>query len=294
MKSDLLKFKELNNSQEDYDNNKFIIQRNSLNTTIHSISRMGFSDGGYPKESINAFKEAIKMGFDVIRCNYRITSDGVPVSLHDSNINSKNARMKNGTTITNPVDVDTLTFDTINETYNFSTSGSVIYPITKFEDVVKLCKKTGTTLYVEMKIIPTNAQCDTLIAIIKKYGMEKNVQFIGFNSAQESVNAIKYIVENSNVSRVGIMLDYFDASVIQRVGTIKASNVSVFIWGWDTMELTGYIDTLISNGIEYEMGTIDTKEGIISYFDTDVNNYCIGVESNSIVASKVIIESVIN
>lgn len=294
VKSDLLKFKELNNSQEDYDNDKFIIQRNSLNTTIHSISRMGFSDGGYPKESINAFKEAIKMGFDVIRCNYRITSDGVPVSLHDSNINSKNARMKNGTTITNPVDVDTLTFDAINETYNFSTSGSVIYPITKFEDVVKLCKQTGTTLYVEMKIIPTNAQCDTLIAIIKKYGMEKNVQFIGFNSAQESVNAIKYIVENSNVLRVGIMLDYFDDSVIQRVGTIKSSNVSVFIWGWDTMELTGYIDTLISNGIEYEMGTVDTKERIVSYFDNDDNNYCIGVESNSIVASKVIIESVIN
>lgn len=79
---------------------------------------MGFSNDGYPKESINAFKKAIKMGFDAIRCNYRITSDGVPVSLHDANINSKNARMKNGTTITSPVDVDTLTFDTINETYN--------------------------------------------------------------------------------------------------------------------------------------------------------------------------------
>lgn len=294
VKSDLLGFKELNYSQEEYDNNKFIIQRNLLNTTIHSISRMGFSNDGYPKESINAFKKAIKMGFDAIRCNYRITSDGVPVSLHDANINSKNARMKNGTTITSPVDVDTLTFDTINETYNFSTSGGINYPITKFEDVVKLCKKTGTTLYVEMKIIPTNAQCDTLITIVKKYGMEKNVQFIGFNASQESVSAIKYIAENSNVLRVGIMLDNFNDSAIQRIGTIRASNVSVFIWGWDTMDLTGYIDTLISNGIEYEMGTIDTKEGIISYFDTDVNNYCIGVESNSIVASKVIIESVIN
>lgn len=294
VKSDLLGFKELNYSQEEYDNNKFIIQRNSLNTTIHSISRMGFSNDGYPKESINAFKKAIKMGFDAIRCNYRITSDGVPVSLHDANINSKNARMKNGTTITSPVDVDTLTFDTINKTYNFSTSGGINYPITKFEDVVKLCKKTGTTLYVEMKIIPTNAQCDTLITIVKKYGMEKNVQFIGFNASQESVSAIKYIAENSNVLRVGIMLDNFNDSAIQRIGTIRASNVSVFIWGWDTMDLTGYIDTLISNGIEYEMGTIDTKEGIISYFDTDVNNYCIGVESNSIVASKVIIESVIN
>ena len=79
---------------------------------------MGFSNDGYPKESINAFKKAIKMGFDAIRCNYRITSDGVPVSLHDANINSKNARMKNGTTITSPVDVDTLTFDTINESQN--------------------------------------------------------------------------------------------------------------------------------------------------------------------------------
>lgn len=293
VKADVLTVKELNDAETEYDNNRFITKRNALNTTIHSISRMGYSDNGYPKESINAFKEAIRMGFDAIRCNYRVTADDVPVSLHDATINSNNARMKNGATITSPVNVDTLTFAKINETYNFSTFGNTIYPITTFEDVVKLCKKTGTTLYVEMKMIPTNEQCDNLINIVKRYGMEKNVQFIGVNASQESVNAIKYIVENSNVSRVGIMLDYFNTTAIQQIGTLNSSNVSVFIWGWKNMDLTEYIDDLVANNIEFEMGTVDTVEGIISYFDTDVNNYCIGVESNYIVASKAIIDSVL-
>lgn len=289
----MLGIKELNDADTKYDNNKFITQRNALNSTIHSISRMGFSDGGYPKESINAFKEAIRMGFDVIRCNYRVTADNVPVSLHDATINSNNARMKNGTTITSPTNVDTLTLDEINETYNFSTFGNTIYPITTFEDVVKICKKTGTTLYVEMKIIPTNEQCDTLIRIVKQYGMERYIQFIGYNYSIESINAIKYISEHSNVLRVGIMGDYFDDSIIQRVGTLKTDNISVFIWGWNTMDLTDYIDILIENNVEFEMGTLDNESDIISYFNTDVNNYCIGVESNYIVASKAIIDSVL-
>lgn len=271
-------------------NNNWVIKKNAV-STIKSISRMGYSLSGYPKESLNAFKEAIKKGFDVIRCNYRVTSDGIPVSLHDSTINSSNARLKDGGTLINAVDVNSLTYNKINETYNFSKSGDTVYGITRFEDIVKLCKMFGTVLYVEMKIIPTNEQCDVLISIVKKYGMEKNVQFIGFNPTANSVNAIKYIIGHSNVSRVGIMADYFDNKVIQRVGGLRTNETSVFLWGWNTMDVASYIDALIENNVEWEMGTLDRETDIISYFDTESNNYCIGVESNKLVASEVLVSN---
>lgn len=271
-------------------NNNWVIKKNAI-STIKSISRMGYSSSGYPMESLNAFKEAIKKGFDVIRCNYRVTSDGIPVSLHDSTINSSNARFKDGGTLINAVDVNSLTYNKINETYNFSISGDTVYGITRFEDIVKLCKMLGTVLYVEMKIIPTNEQCDILISIVKKYGMEKSVQFIGFNPTVNSVNAIKYIVEHSNVSRVGIMVDYFDDTIIQRVGALRTNDTSVFLWGWNTMDVTEYIDALIENNIEWEMGTLDRESDIISYFETESNNYCIGVESNKLIASEVLVSN---
>lgn len=271
-------------------NNDWVIRKNTI-STIKSISRMGYSASGYPMESLNAFKEAIKKGFDVVRCNYRVTSDGIPVSLHDPTINSSNARFKDGGTIINAVDVNSLTYNKINETYNFSIRGDTVYGITRFEDIVKLCKTLGTVLYVEMKIIPTNEQCDILISIVKKYGMEKNVQFIGFNPTANSVNAIKYIVEHSNVSRVGIMTNYFDDTIIQRVGALRTNGISVFLWGWNTMDVTKYIDALIENNIEWEMGTLDRESDIISYFETESNNYCIGVESNKLIASEVLVSN---
>ena len=271
-------------------NNNWVIKKNAV-STIKSISRMGYSSSGYPKESLNAFKEAIKKGFDVIRCNYRVTSDGIPVSLHDSTINSSNARLKDGGTLINAVDVNSLTYNKINETYNFSTSGDKVYGITRFEDIVKLCKMLGTVLYVEMKIIPTNEQCDVLISIVKKYGMEKNVQFIGLNSSVNAVNAIKYIVEHSNASRVGIMVDYFEDTIIQMVGALRTNGTSVFLWGWNTMDVANHIDALIENNVEWEMGTLDRENDIISYFATESNNYCIGVESNNLIASEVLVSN---
>ena len=39
-------------------NNNWVIKKNAV-STIKSISRMGYSSSGYPKESLNAFKEAI-------------------------------------------------------------------------------------------------------------------------------------------------------------------------------------------------------------------------------------------
>ena len=271
--------------------NEWTIKRNKL-PTIKSISRMGYCapGSGIPNETIGAFKSAIKMGYDVIRCNYRVTSDGVPVSVHDETLNSNNARMKNGDVIENPVAINSLTYSEIINNYNYySKEISKTFSVMKLEDIVKLCKMTGTILYVEMKIIPTNEQCDVLISIVKKYGMEKYVQFIGYNYSKESVNAIKYIVDHSNVSRVGIMGDYFNDSVIQRVGTLKTEKNSVFIWGWNTMDTTDYIDVLIENNVEFEMGTVDKEEDIISYFETESNNYCTGVESNRLLASEVIV-----
>lgn len=119
----------------------------------------------------------------------------------------------------------------------------------------------------------------------------KNVQFIGFNPTANSVNAIKYIVEHSNVSRVGIMVDYFDNTIIQRVGALRTNETSVFLWGWNTMDVASYIDALIENNVEWEMGTLDRETDIISYFDTESNNYCIGVESNNLVASEVLVSN---
>ena len=42
------------------------------------------------------------------------------------------------------------------------------------------------------------------------------------------------------------------------------------------------------------MGTLDTEDDIITYFNNDINNYCTGVESNLLVASNVLGESMAN
>lgn len=90
------------------------------------------------------------------------------------------------------------------------------------------------------------------------------------------------------------MQDSLDVQKIVNIGALNSNNVEVFIWGWNTFDLTDYIDALIENNVKLEVGTIDTESDIIAYFNTEINNYVTGIESNYFVASKVIMDSVIN
>lgn len=286
------------NNLIEYDNNaneKYFMKQN-IGRTIRSIARMGYYINNVktpPQESIDGFKLARAKGFDTLRCNLRFTLDSVPVCLHDATINNNNARFKDGGTITTPVNVSSLTYQQIIDTYDFGlykgwTGG---YPLLKLVDMITLSKKIGAEVYIEMKDVPTEAQARDVVFIVKKLGMVNAVTWIGYNS---HINTLQYIRDLSPKSkRFGVIYDYLDDTAISRMLMVKTSSIEVFLWGWNTMTLTDtLLNKLIDADIALEIGTIDTEQGILDYTQ-GLYLYVTGIESNIYVAGKVLYDSLI-
>ena len=79
---------------------------------------------------------------------------------------------------------------------------------------------------------------------------------------------------------------------IQELLSLKRENNEVFFFTYDTAILTDEVlNKLRDERIPFEMGTIDSEVEIVNYL-TENYQYCTGVESNRIVASKIDMDQV--
>ena len=258
---------------------------------IRSIQRIG-AGMSYPHHSINAYKEAYKKGFRTLLCDLMFTSDNVPVCFHDLYLNQNyhDVYDANGVLVstTTPIYVKEHTYDELNN-YDYGLyMGTQFkgYPLLKFEDMLKLVKYLGVDVYVEIKEM-TEAQAKIACDLVRKYGINERTSWSG------KIAHLKSVTNNIINARVAHIPSKIDDEEISLLNSLKTGQNKVFAFAWDTTVLNDdIVNKLIENDIAFEFGTLDDEQSIIDYFNRgDAYNYCTGIETNSIVAGKVLLES---
>ena len=262
------------NYQPNYDN------------VVRSIQRIG--DGmEHPIHSLDAFKDAYRKGFRILLCDLIFTSDNVPVCYHDSYLNQtyKNVYDSNGALVSteNPVYLSQNTYATLSK-YNYGAMG---YPLLKFTDMLKLVKQLGVELYVEVKGM-TEQQAKIACSLVRQFGLSDKTSWTG-----DTLEQMNWVIANLDTARVALMPSNVTDDVIAKLNSLKTGKNKVFIFGWDTTILTDEIvNKLMQNDIAFEQGTPNTEEDIENYFARgDQYYYCTGIETNAVIAGKVLLES---
>lgn len=252
---------------------------------VRSIQRIG-EGMEHPIHSIEAFKDAYRKGFRILLCDLIFTSDNIPVCNHDSYLNQhyKNVYDSSGNLVStdNPIYFSQNTYETLSQ-YSY---GAVGYPLLKFADMLKLVRQLGVELYVEIKGM-TEPQAKIACSLVEQYGLADKTSWSG------TTQQMKWIIANIDTARVSTMPAEITDSVIENLNSLKTGKNKVFIFGWDTTVLSDEIvNKLIQNNIAFEQGTLYTNEDIVNYFKRgDIYYYCTGIETNSVVAGKALIEN---
>lgn len=260
------------------------------NNVIRSICRIGYdvyNSKTPPQQSIESFKMAHAKGFRILLCNLRFTSDNIPVLHHDNNINTY-AKNIDGSDISSTITIADNSYDTL-QNYDYGIYKGEQYKGTKImhlKDMLKLCRKLGVELYIEVKSM-NEEQAKIACNLVKMYAMENKTSWSGTSQQMQ------YVINNIDTARVSTMPQNIQDSTINHLVNLKTGKNKVFFFAWDTTQLTQeLVQKLIKNDIEFEIGTLDKEDDILNYFkQDDVYYYCTGISSNKIVAGKVILEN---
>ena len=283
----LTTIEEKSNSSVDYDK------------VVRSVNRMGY---GSPVESLVGLKRAYNLGWRIMRYNLEFTSDNIPVAFHDSylNQNYKHVRMADGSEIPDPtvesnrVYISETAYNVLRNNYDIGISSGEQYrgmKIPSWEEVLELGKYLGIEIYIEIKQM-TEMQAPIIVNLVKMFGMWKRVTWIGYPQ-----NTLKYIADITKNARLATMSSSVDDDAINAIAALSTAENGhkCGYFGWDTTVLTEQaVNKMIEKNIFYEIGTINTEQGIKNYFNKgNAYKYCTGVESDSLIAGKVLLESVV-
>ena len=253
---------------------------------MRSVAHRGYSETA-PENTLAAFKEAKKMGFNSVECDVQFTKDNVPVLLHDNTID----RTSNGTG-----SIANLTYEYVSslDFGSWKSSKYVGEKIPTFEEFMLLCKRLSLHVYIELKYTSidtttyTQEQLENVYNIVKKHNMLKNVSWISF-----STDYLEIIKNIDNTARLGFLMsevspEYTGSTYIATLQSLKTDNNIVFLDMLYSIVSDSIVDACMDNSIPIEVWTVDTEEEIL-----ELNPYVSGVTSNTLKASEVLYRHVI-
>lgn len=182
------------------------------NPFIKSINHRGYHpEGGATENTLQAYKDSKKIGFEYVETDVQFTSDNIPVLYHNSYIGSNTT--------------DYLWNYTYEELYE------KIPTITKYEDFILLCRNLGLHPYIELKNAGLSTEhAQILFDICKKYNMHRNCTWISFYA--NSLTTIKNIDSNARIGY--IPADGITQSNIDIANGLKTDSNEVFINAYHT------------------------------------------------------------
>lgn len=265
------KLKELSKSAYNYDN------------IIRTIQRCGYSGDGAPFQSLQAYRDAIKHGFSILLADLMFTRDNVPVCSHDYYLNQyySNVYNSDGNLVDKSLQIY-IREKTYEEllAYDWGAGKYKGTKLLKFEDFVKFCKINGVSeMYVEIKELTSDIQASIVCDIVKKYNMKEKTSFTA-----DSKNTLELILSHLPYTRFATMPSTIDDNTINELLSLNNGKCKLFFFAWDTTTLSNdIVKKLIENNIDFEFGTLNTKEKVKEYFNRDnIYLYCTGVESDSL------------
>lgn len=259
----------------DYSGNTIL---NEYRPTAFDKSVKGIAHRGYssiaPENTLPSYVLAAKMGFKYMETDVCLTSDGVPVLLHDDTID----RTSNGSgTITS------IPFETVRQ-YDFGSWKSSKYAGTKIptlEEYLALCRALMLYPYIELKnsITFTQQQVEDIVALTHKYGLKGRLTFMSFNF--EYLEWIKAVDETARLGWPPTGTP--TVSDLNICKSLLTGKNEVFCDPQHTKVTDEICDMFREENIPLEVWTIDSEETVLS-----LNPYISAVTSNTIHAGRVL------
>ena len=128
----------------------------------------------FPENSIPAIKEAIRLGVDILEIDVKVTSDGVPVIMHDGTVNR---------TTTGKGKLEEMTFAQLNQLFLVENGKATTEKIPTLEEALLLAKG-----HILVDLDLKTDKMDEVLAVIRKTKTEDIVIF--FDSDYE---ILKYV-----------------------------------------------------------------------------------------------------
>ena len=242
---------------------------------IKCIAHRGYSVTA-PENTLPAYILARELGFLYAECDVAFTKDGVAVLLHDATID----RTSNGSG-----KISELTYEELLQ-YDFGSWKNSQYAGTKiptFEEFVALCKEIGLHPYIEIKNDDTytQEQVQSLVNIVKKYGMEDNCTWISFN-----LTYLEYVKNADDTARLGyVSSKTISQSMINSVLALQTGKNEVFLDISYNMLNENNVMLAIQNGLEVETWTVDNANEI-----KQRPKYISGYTSNKLIATDTLVK----
>ena len=272
------KLNELSKSAFNYDN------------IIRTIQRCGYSGDGAPFQTLQAYNDAIKHGFSILLADLMFTKDNVPVCSHDYYLNQYYGNVYNsdGNLVDKSLEIY-IREKTYEEllAYDWGAGKYKGTKLLKFEDFVKFCKINGVSeMYVEIKELTSDIQASIACDIVKKYSMKEKTSFAS------TEGPLKRILNYLPYARVATMPSIINDNTINKLLSLNNGKCKLFFFAWDTTTLSDdIVKKLIDNNIDFEFGTLNTKEKVKEYFNKgNIYLYCTGVESDGLHIGNVLKE----
>lgn len=241
-----------------------------VNSNIKAVNHRGYCTEA-PENTLSAYKLSKKKGFTYVECDVSFTSDGVAVLLHDSTVD----RTSNGTgNIGNLTLEEVKTLD-FGSWFDSSFAGETIPTL---EEFIILCKRIGLHPYIELKSNVTETQASTLVGIVKRYDMQKNVTWISFN--ETSLANIKTV---DSTARLGFVTDTVTEDNITSANSLKTDSNEVFIDVAHYVLTDDFVNSCVNNNLPLEVWTINNA---ISLANLDA--YVSGYTSDNLLANVVL------
>lgn len=246
---------------------------------INAISHRGWHTD--PENTLIAFKDSKKHGFDFVEGDVRFTSDGVAVMLHDESIN-RTARNADGTSISSTINIADITYEQ-SQTYDFGIYKGSQFAGTKiptFREFIILCKNIGITPYIELKMPYGTASSviTPLVDIVKQCGMLDSVVWVC-----STASVLQAVPNYYSKAKCGLYVETITQERITVCGDLKTSSNEVFMSANYTNVTDELINLCITNNMPLEIFVCDSA----SYIES-MNPYITGVLSNTLDARKVL------
>lgn len=265
-----------------YDKYGTRIDEGSASFPDYDLTVIGVNHRGYstvaPENTLPAYKLSKQMGFNYVEADVCFTSDGVPVLLHDPSIN----RTSNGSGM-----IYNLTFEEV-RTYDFGSWKSSEYAGTKIPSLaefLQLCKDIMLNPWIELKQNSnySQAQIESIVDMVNAYGLRKNVTYISFTKS-----FLTYVKNYDDEAPLVYLNTTPSTSDISDCNDLKTTKNKV-AYGTNYTNLTDAIcEAYAAAKIPISVWTVDSGSDLMG-----LNPYVSMVTSNSLIAGKVLCESVL-
>ena len=243
------------------------------------VSRLGSRE--YPEQTVEAFIQAFKDGYNAILCDVQITSDGYFVCVHDTDfLNSATIKNADGTTVSVNDTVSNNTLLQLNTKYDFGVYKGSVFAGTEvpmLEDVMKLCHALNLTLFLETKVQLTRPQLAQMCDMAIKYSLNETVIWAA-DETYDNIDDMKYFMDRMPQAGLLIRRVYSESSVTSIAtilstlrDTYKNNKIYITVRSDGMSYINSTVSTLRNYNIALYYSALETQEQFNSFMSNGYN-----------------------